>query len=357
MKILPAFQKRRTEELVRTFSGTDSVVQEPSVQPFAEDDEELLDTYSRTVSGVVEKVGPAVVNIRVHHTNNGRQRGPESGGTGSGFVIAPDGYVLTNSHVVHGAGRLEVTTANGRTFGATMVGEDPETDLGVIRVNASQLVHAHLGDSRSVRVGQIAIAIGSPFGFHQTVTAGVVSALGRSMRSQSGRLIDNVIQTDAALNPGNSGGPLVNSRGQIIGVNTAIILPAQGICFAIASNTAEFVAAWLIKEGRIRRSWIGVAGQNVPIHPRVVRFYRLPLDRGVLVVGFEPGSPASRAGLREGDIIVAFQDEPISGIDALHRHLLAPAIGIAAQVTVIRHTEKLDLSVTPEELAPANQKN
>jgi len=222
----------------------------------------------------------------VHHTNSGQQRGPESGGTGSGFVIAPDGYVLTNSHVVHGAGRLEVTTADGRTFGATMVGEDPETDLAVIRVNASQLVHAHLGDSRSVRVGQIAIAIGSPFGFHQTVTAGVVSALGRSMRSQSGRLIDNVIQTDAALNPGNSGGPLVNSRGQIIGVNTAIILPAQGICFAIASNTAEFVAAWLIKEGRIRRSWIGV-----DIHPRVVRFYRLPLDRGVLVVGLSREVP------------------------------------------------------------------
>src|SRR2546427_2907470 len=357
MKILPAFQKRRTEELVRTFSGTDSVVQEPSVQPFAEDDEELLDTYSRTVSGVVEKVGPAVVNIRVHHTNNGRQRGPESGDTGSGFVIAPDGYVLTNSHVVHGAGRLEVTTADGRTFGATMVGEDPETDLAVARVNASQLVHAHLGDSRSVRVGQIAIAIGSPFGFHQTVTAGVVSALGRSMRSQSGRLIDNVIQTDAALNPGNSGGPLVNSSGEVIGVNTAIIHPAQGICFAIASNTAEFVAAWLIKEGRIRRSWIGVAGQNVAIHRRVIRFHRLAVDHGILVAGLEPGSPAGRAGLREGDIIVTFEGDAVSGIDDLHRHLVGAAIGIPAELTVIRHTEKLNLTVTPEELAPANQRN
>src|SRR5215467_7795476 len=231
----------------------------------APDDSELLDSYSRTVSGVVEKVGPAVVNIRVHHVHR-PQRGPDAGGTGSGFVIAPDGYVLTNSHVVHGADKLEVTTADGRTVDASLVGEDPETDLAVIRINAPQLVHAQLGDSRSVRVGQIAIAIGSPFGFHQTVTAGEVSALGRSMRSQSGRLIVNVIQTDAALNPGNSGGPLLNSRGQIIGVNTAIILPAQGICFAIASNTAEFVAAWLIKEGHIRRSWIGVMGQNAPIH-------------------------------------------------------------------------------------------
>jgi len=338
------------------FSGRDFIEREAAVKSSMEDDSELLDTYSRTVTGVVDKVGPAVVNIRVHNAYR-PQRGPDAGGTGSGFVIAPDGYVLTNSHVVHGAGKLEVTTADGRTVDANLVGEDPETDLAVIRINAPQLVHAQLGDSRSVRVGQIAIAIGSPFGFHQTVTAGVVSALGRSMRSQSGRLIDNVIQTDAALNPGNSGGPLLNSRGQIIGVNTAIILPAQGICFAIASNTAEFVAAWLIKEGRIRRSWIGVAGQNVPIHPRVVRFYRLSVDRGVLVAGIEPGSPASRAGLREGDVIVAFGGEPVTGIDALHRHLLAPAIGIPTQLTVIRHTEKLELSITPEELAPANQKN
>jgi len=272
-------------------------------------------------------------------------------------VIAPDGYVLTNSHVVHNAGRFEVTVADGQVFSATLVGEDPETDLAVIRVNASQLARARLGDSRSVRVGQIAIAIGSPFGFHQTVTAGVVSALGRSMRSQSGRLIDNVIQTDAALNPGNSGGPLVNSRGEVIGVNTAIIHPAQGICFAIASNTAEFVAAWLIKEGRIRRSWIGVAGQNVAIHRRVIRFHRLAVDHGILVAGLEPGSPAGRAGLREGDIIVAFEGEPVSGIDDLHRHLVGAAIGIPAELTVIRHTEKLNLVVTPEELAPANQKN
>jgi S1-C subfamily serine protease len=356
MKIPAAFQERRTAELVRTFSDAEAVAGEAPARSPSSDDE-LLDSYSKTVSRAVELVGPAVVNIRVHRASRERQRGAESGGAGSGFVIAPDGFILTNSHVVHGADKLEVTLADGQVHRASLVGEDSETDLAVIRINASQLVHARFGDSTSIRVGQIAVAIGSPFGFHQTVTAGVVSALGRSMRSESGRLIDNVIQTDAALNPGNSGGPLVNSHGEIIGVNTAIILPAQGICFAIASNTAEFVAAWLIKEGRIRRSWIGVAGQNVPIHRRVARFHRLAADRGVLVAGIEPGSPASRAGLCQGDVIVAFGGEPVSAIDELHRHLVAKAIGIPSLVTVIRHTEKLDLVVTPEELAQDNQRN
>jgi S1-C subfamily serine protease len=357
MKISTAFQGRRKTALVRALNDNNISVVADGPLPLPATDDELLDSYSRTVSGVVEKVRPTVVNLRVHRSSRERGGKPDSGGGGSGFIITPDGYILTNSHVVHGAGKIEVALADGRSFGATLVGDDPETDLAVIRINASHLVHVHLGDSRSVRVGQIAIAIGSPLGFQQTVTAGVVSALGRSMRSQSGRLIDNIIQTDAALNPGNSGGPLVNSRGQVIGVNTAIILPAQGICFAIASNTAEFVAAWLIKEGRIRRSWIGVAGQNVPIHARVVRFHRLAVNSGALVVGFEPGSPASRAGVREGDIIVAFNNEPVSGIDDLHRHLVAAAIGVPARLTVLRHTEKLDLTVTPEELAPANQRN
>ena len=320
-------------------------------------DDELLDSYSKSIIRIVEKIGPAVVNIRVYGANTARRRGPESGGSGSGFVIAPDGFILTNSHVVHGAGRIEATLPDGHVFDAVLVGDDPETDLAVVRINASQLVHARFGDSKSIRVGQIAVAIGSPFGFHQTVTAGVVSALGRSMRSQSGRLIENVIQTDAALNPGNSGGPLVNSRGEIIGVNTAIILPAQGICFAIAGNTAEFVAAWLIKEGIIRRSWIGVAGQNVPIHRRVVRFHRLATDLGVLVAGIEPGSPASRAGLREGDVIVSFGGERVSSIDELHRHLVAKVIGKPSSITIIRQTEKLELVVTPEELARNNQRN
>jgi S1-C subfamily serine protease len=356
MKTTNTFQGRQTVGLVRTFNDGDSVVAEqPATTSFTDDD--LLDSYSKSITQAVAKAGAAVVNIRVHGVSRDKRRGPESGGSGSGFVIAPDGFILTNSHVVHGAVKMEVTLADGRVFAANLVGDDPETDLAVIRINASQLVHAQFGDSKSVRVGQIAIAIGSPFGFQQTVTAGVVSALGRSMRSQSGRLIDNVIQTDAALNPGNSGGPLVNSRGEIIGVNTAIILPAQGICFAIASNTAEFVTAWLIKEGHIRRSWIGVAGQNVPIHRRVVVFHRLAVDHGVLVSGIEPGSPASRAGLREGDVIVTFGGEPVSSIDELHRHLVAKVIGVPSQITVIRHTEKLELVVTPQELAINHQRN
>jgi S1-C subfamily serine protease len=356
MKIPTTLQGRRPAALVRTFSETDSVVADAPLPP-ASDDDELLDSYSKSVTRAVEKAGPAVVNIRAQKTGRENQRASESGGSGSGFVIAPDGFILTNSHVVHGADKLEVTLADGQVYTASLVGEDPETDLAVLRINASQLAHARLGNSKSICVGQIAVAIGSPFGFQQTVTAGVVSALGRSMRSQSGRLIDNVIQTDAALNPGNSGGPLVNASGEVIGVNTAIILPAQGICFAIASNTAEFVAAWLIKEGRIRRSWIGVMVQNVPIHRRVIRFHRLASDHGVLIAGIEPGSPASRASLREGDVIVAFAGEPVSGIDELHRHLVAGVIGIPSTVTVIRHTEKLELVVTPEELARDHQRN
>lgn len=354
MKIASELQGRRGPGLLRVLDANTDLNEAPAMAPLPATDDELLDSYSRTVSGVVEKVRASVVNIRVHRLGHG----PQSGGSGSGFVIAPDGYVLTNSHVVHGAGRIEVALADGRTCGASLVGDDPETDLAVIRVHASQLSFVTLGDSKTVRVGQIAIAIGSPFGFQQTVTAGVVSALGRSMRSQSGRLIDNVIQTDAALNPGNSGGPLVNSRGEVIGVNTAIILPAQGICFAIASNTAEFVAAWLIKEGRIRRSWIGVAGQNAPIHARVVRFHRLAADHGVLVAGIEPNSPAHGSELRVGDVITGFNDELVTGIDDLHRQLVAAAIGIPARLKIIRHTEKLEVTVTPGELAPAaNSRN
>jgi S1-C subfamily serine protease len=354
---MPAtFQDRGADGFVRAFSDGDAMVADERIEPSSGDDQ-LLDAYSKTITRVVARIGPAVVNIRVHGAGRENRRGPEAGGSGSGFVIAPDGFILTNSHVVHGAARMEVTLADGRVFDASLAGDDPETDLAVIRINASQLVHARFGDSKSVRVGQIAIAIGSPFGFQQTVTAGVVSALGRSMRSQSGRLIDNVIQTDAALNPGNSGGPLVDSRGEIIGVNTAIILPAQGICFAIASNTAEFVTAWLIKEGLIRRSWIGVAGQNVPIHRRVVVFHRLAVDHGVLVSGIEPGSPAIQAGLREGDVIVTFGGEPVSSIDELHRHLVARVIGVPSPITVIRHTEKLNLTVTPHELVINHQRN
>jgi S1-C subfamily serine protease len=357
MKIPKASQGRPTGEIVRTLNDAfGTAKEEAATQPPAADDE-LLDGYSRTVSGVVERVRPAVVNIRVRKGGNERQPTPETGGSGSGFIIAPDGFVLTNSHVVHAADKIEVALADGRMFPGTLVGDDPDTDLAVMRINAPHLAHVRFGDSQSLRVGQIAVAIGSPYGFQQTVTAGVVSALGRSMRAQSGRLMDNIIQTDAALNPGNSGGPLVNSRGEVVGVNTAVILPAQGICFAIASNTAELVAAWLIKEGRIRRSWVGVAGQSAPIHPRVVRYHRLPVSEGVLVVGVEPHSPAVKAGLREGDIIIAFKNQPIASIDQFQRCLVAAEIGVTSPVTVVRHTEKLELSVTPEEWQPSVSRN
>jgi S1-C subfamily serine protease len=306
-------------------------------------DEKLLDAYSQAVVGAAEAVGPSVVNIEV------RRRSGERQGSGSGFVITPDGFVLTNSHVVHGAERLEVTLADGRRPDAHLVGDDPDTDLAVIRVFAPQLNPVRLGESKSIRVGQVAIAIGNPYGFQCTVTTGVVSALGRSFRARTGRLIDDIIQTDAALNPGNSGGPLVNSRGEIIGVNTAVILPAQGICFAIGIDTAKFVAGWLIKEGKIRRSHLGLGGQNVPLHRRIVRFYQLLTTSAVLVIAVTPGSPAERAGLREGDLMVDFNGQPIPSIDALHKLLTGDQIGVESRLTVIRGAEKLILTVTPSE--------
>jgi len=278
-------------------------------------------------------------------------RGPREGtGGGSGFIISPDGLVLTNSHVVHGSTSIGVVLSDGRRPDAVLVGEDPESDLAVLRVYAPNLVPVHFADSAGLRVGQLAIAIGSPYGFEATVTAGVVSALGRSLRSQSGRLMDDIIQTDTALNPGNSGGPLVNSNGQVIGVNTAVILPAQGFCFAIASNTAQFVAGWLVKEGRVRRSYVGIAGQTTPIHARLRRHYLLTQDRGVLVAGVEPGSPARLAGLREGDIVIAFKGQPVLGVDELLRKLVGAEIGVASTLTVLRQTEKMDIAITPQEL-------
>ena len=306
----------------------------------------LLDAYSNAVTTAAEQVSPSVVKIDVY--KKGGQRGQQAGaGSGSGFIITPDGFILTNSHVVHGAERIEVTLADGRKPDAHLVGTDPDTGLGVIRVYAPNLRPVRLGDSNALRVGQLAIAIGNPCGFQYTVTAGVVSALGRSFRAESGRLMDNLIQTDAALNPGNSGGPLVNSRGEVIGVNTMVILPAQGLCFAIAVNTAQTIAGWLIKDGVVRRSYIGVGGQTAKIHRRVVRHFNLPNETGMLVLGVEPGSPASRAGLREGDIVVEFNGQLIAGIDDLHKLLTGSQAGIRSVLTVIRHNEKLALEITP----------
>jgi S1-C subfamily serine protease len=310
-------------------------------------DSALLDEYSRAVVSAAERVAPAVANIEIQQRSKNQPR--DIGGSGSGFVITPDGFILTNSHVVHSAIRITVNLSDGRDYPAQLIGDDPETDLAVIRIDAPQLVHVRLADSESLRVGQVAIAIGNPLGFQASVTAGVISALGRSMYSQSGRLIDNIIQTDAALNPGNSGGPLVNSAGEVIGVNTAMIRPAQGICFAIASNTARLVAGWLIRDGRIRRSYIGVAGQNVPLHRRVIRFYNLPLETGVLVVSVEKDSPAQRAGLREGDVLIAFNERPIGTIHDLHKMLVGEQIGVLAKLLIVRQTEKLELSILPAE--------
>ncbi len=314
-------------------------------------DDELLDAYSRAVTAAAEAVSPSVVNLEVQQRGStGRaRRAPERHGSGSGFVVTPDGLILTNSHVVHGAAAIGVALPDGRQLRAELIGDDPDTDLAVVRVDAPSLAPARFGDSGAIRVGQLAIAIGNPYGFQCTVTAGVVSALGRSLRASSGRLIDDVIQTDAALNPGNSGGPLVNSRGEVIGVNTAIIRPAQGICFAIAASTAQFIAGRLIRDGVIRRSNIGVAGQNTPLPRRVVRFHDLPVESGVLVASVEPDSPAARAALQSGDIVVAYNERPVAAIDDLHRLLTEEQVGARAQLTVLRRAERLVLEIVPGE--------
>ena len=318
-----------------------------------EADDDLLDAYSRAVISAAEKVSPSVVYIevrqRIRARANSRPVPEEARGGGSGFIFTPDGFILTNSHVVHRANKIEVTVSDGHKYEAELIGDDPDTDLAVIRINAPNLVPAELGESQKIRVGQLVVAIGNPYGFQYTVTAGVVSALGRSLRAQSGRLMDDVIQTDAALNPGNSGGPLVNSRGQVIGVNTAMILPAQGICFATSIDTAKFVASRLIRDGKVSRSYIGLAGQNVPLPRRIVRYYNLPVESGIMIISYDGDSPAKKAGALEGDVIVGFDDRPIAGIDELHKLLTEDRIGHKFSLVVIRGTEKLSLEVVPEE--------
>jgi S1-C subfamily serine protease len=301
------------------------------------DDAVLLDAYSSAVIHAVETVGPAVVKIDAGRAG------------GSGVLFTPDGLILTNSHVVENSGPLTVVMTDGGSLRADVIGQDADTDLAVIRVDGSAMPFATLGDSRVVRVGQIAIAIGNPYGFHHSVTAGVVSALGRSLRARSGRLMDDIIQTDAALNPGNSGGPLVTTGGEVIGVNTATILPAHGLCFAIASNTARFVAARLIRDGRIRRSYIGLAGQTVPIPRAVARENQLAVRSGVFVVSVEPNSPAAAAGLKDGDVMLAFAGEPVTGVDDLHRLLTEDKIGEPIAITFLRSARRRKITVVPAE--------
>ncbi len=319
--------------------------------PAASDDNQL-DAYSQAVTSAAARISPSVVNIDVRQTHGGKQvshrESRENRGTGSGFVFTPDGFILTNSHVVHAASHIDVVLTDGNRYKAELIGDDPDTDLAVIRIAAPDLIPAALGNSEGIRVGQLVIAVGNPFGFQCSVTAGVISALGRSLRSTSGRLIDSLIQTDAALNPGNSGGPLVTSRAEVIGVNTAVILPAQGICFAIGINTAKFVASRLIRDGKIERGFIGVAGQNIPLPRRVVRFHKLPVDTAILVASVEADGPAQSAGLRDGDVILAFDGQPTTGIDDLHRLLTDARVGVPAPLTILRSLERLELSIIPK---------
>jgi S1-C subfamily serine protease len=324
---------------------------------------EIFDAYSRAVMHAVKHVGPSVIKIETRIKPSRRQDrdrrplepdeirpdGSRPGGSGSGFAFTPDGLILTNSHVVHGAVGIEVVLPDGRRLGADLMGDDPDTDLAVLRAPDSELPAAPLGDSSNLRPGQLAIAIGNPYGFQATVTAGVVSALGRSLRSRNGRLMDGIIQTDAALNPGNSGGPLVDANGTVIGVNTAMILPAQGLCFAIPINTARWVASHLIRHGKIRRAWLGIGGQQVTLQRRRVRQLELASEKALMVVHVEKGSPAATAGLREGDIIVGFEKEPISGVDDLHRSLSDARIGEVCSIALLRRGERIEVQIRPIE--------
>ena len=319
-------------------------------RPISNDDQ-LLDAYSSAVTRAVEAVAPSVVSIDVQSGASARQRNRPRvhAGSGSGFIFAADGLVLTNSHVVDGASRIDVTLPDGRECDADLVGQDPHTDIAVVRISAADLAAAELGDSRALRPGQLVIAIGNPYGFQHTVTAGVVSALGRSLRSRSGRLIEHVIQTDAALNPGNSGGPLVSSDGRVIGVNTAIIASGQGLCFAVPISTVITVLPSLLRDGRVRRGYLGLAGQSVPLLRRVTRFHRLSQSGGVLVTSLEPGAPATDAGIREGDLIVRLDEDAVESLDDLHRLLTEARIGTQATLTVLREATLVNLRVTIQE--------
>jgi S1-C subfamily serine protease len=316
---------------------------DPAVPPVPPEDQALLDAYSRAVIDVVDRVGPAVVRLDLKA--KGDQR---NGGTGSGVIVAPDGLVLTNSHVVGGGSGVTVTTVDGRSLTARVVGDDPDTDLALVRVDASvTLPAARLGNSKLLKRGQLVIAIGNPLGFESTVTTGVVSALGRSLRARSGRLIDDVIQTDAALNPGNSGGPLVSSHGEVVGINTAVIMGAQGICFAVAANTANFVLGELVRHGRVRRAFIGIAAQQFTLSRRRQLAAALAQDSAVMIASVEPGSPADHAGLTAGDIILTLDGTAVTGADDLIRLLAGDKIGRAVEIVTLRNGEPRRVSLVP----------
>lgn len=332
---------------------------------FGGSDTALLDSYSNTVVNVARKVSPSVVQIKVSGRANtqpaagpqrrrgaspGPGRGEPDGGSGSGFVISTDGYIITNNHVVAEATKIDVALPDGREFDAILIGRDPSTDVAVIKIYADSLKAIRFADSKQVQAGQIAIAIGNPYGFQYSLTAGVVSALGRTLRSESGRLIDDVIQTDAALNPGNSGGPLVNSNGDVIGVNTAVILPAQGICFAVSSNLAALVAGKLIMEGRVRRGYLGIAGQLINLTERIKQYNQLTAKTGVMVASVEPDGVAGNSELRQGDIIVGFNGQPVATVDDLHRLLTDDTIGRPIQLTILRENRQRGVMVTPGEM-------
>ncbi len=317
-------------------------------------DDAWMDAYSQAVVQASERVSPSVVHLRIRKKNRGQGRRNNrpwnQGGSGSGFIISQEGFIVTNSHVVHQADQIQVDLVDGRSFQAELVGEDPSTDLAVIRINADQLKTVAFGDSSRLRVGQLAIAIGNPYGFEYTVTAGVVSALGRSLRSNTGRLIDNVIQTDAALNPGNSGGPLVNSRGEVIGINTAVILPAQGICFAVASSTAEHIVSQIMSKGRVRRGFLGIAGQQTRLSRAIQQRYQLDQKSAVVVQQVEPDAPVYNREIKAGDLILAFDDQTITSIDDLHKVLSDRMIGERVHLSIIRDGKREKITVIPGEM-------